>query len=93
MLFRSKGKKSFTVKLKKQSNKNLKQFNGYQIMYSTKADMSGAKTVNASKKAKTKTIKKLKKKTTYYVKVRSFTKKGGVTYYSKWSPVKKVKTK
>ena len=39
------------------------------------------------------TGKKLKKKTTYYVKVCSFTKKGGVTYYSKWSPVKKVKTK
>ena len=55
------------------------------------------------KKAKTKTIKKtkttsasvskLKKKKTYYVRVRTYKTVGGKKYYSSWSKVKKVKTK
>ena len=89
----SKGKKSFTAKWKKQSSKNQKKFNGYQIRYSTKSNMSGYKTATAKKSSKSKTIKKLKKKTTYYVQVRTYTKKNGVTYYSKWSSKKSVKTK
>ena len=86
-----KGKKSFTVKWKKQSKKNLKKFNGYEIRYSTAANMSGAKTVKAGKKAKSKKIKGLKK-TVYYVQMRSYTVSGGKTYYSAWT-TKKVKTK
>ena len=88
-----KAKKAFTVKWKKQSKKNQKKFNGYQVRYSTKADMSGAKTVKASKKAKSKKVKKLAKKTNYYVQVRTYTVKSGKTFYSNWSPVKTVKTK
>ena len=89
----TKGKKLFTVKWKKQGKKNLKKFNGYQIRYATKANMSDAKTVKAGKKAKSKTIKKLKKKTTYYVQMRTYTKTKNGTFYSGWSKAKKVKTK
>ena len=40
-----------------------------------------------------KKIGKLKKKKTYYVKIRTFMRVDGKTYYSGWSGVKKVKTK
>ena len=85
----AKGKGKITVKWKKQSKKNLKKFSGYQIRYSTSADMSGAKYVNVGKKSKSKKIGKLAKKTKYYVQMRSYT--GG--FYSGWSAVKSVKTK
>ena len=88
-----KGKKSFTVKWKKQSKKNLKKFNGYQIRYSTNSDMSGAKYTTSGNKSKSKKIKGLAKKTKYYVQVRTFTNSNGTTFYSKWSGVKSVKTK
>jgi hypothetical protein len=88
-----KAKKAFTVKWKKQSKANQKKFNGYQVRYSTKADMSGAKTVKAAKSSKSKKIKKLAKKTKYYVQVRTYTKANGKTFYSKWSAKKTVKTK
>ena len=88
-----KAKKAFTAKWKKQSKANQKKFNGYQIRYSTKSDMSGSKFATASKKSKSKKIKKLKAKTKYYVQVRTYTKSGGTTFYSKWSAKKSVKTK
>lgn len=87
------GKKSFTVKWGKQSKANLKKFNGYQIRYSTKKNMTKAKMAKAGKTAKLKKVGGLKSKTRYFVQVRTFTKKGGVTYYSKWSPKKTVKTR
>ena len=40
-----------------------------------------------------KTIKKLKKGKTYYVRVRTFKKVNGVTVYSKWSKKMSVKLK
>lgn len=89
----TKGKKAFTVKWKKQSKANQKKFNGYQIRYSTNSDMSGAKKAAAGKASKSKKIGKLAKKTKYYVQVRTYTKSGGVVYYSKWSEIKSVITK
>lgn len=89
----SKGKKSFTAKWKKQSKKNQKKFNGYQIRYSLKSDMSGAKTTTASKSSKSKKIKKLQAKKKYYVQVRTYTKANGNTFYSNWSSKKSVTTK
>ncbi|MDO4870294.1 MAG: right-handed parallel beta-helix repeat-containing protein [Bacillota bacterium] len=88
-----KGKKCFTVKWKKQSKKNRKKFNGYEIRYSLNADMSEAKTVKASKTSRSKKIKRLAKKTRYYVQVRTYTKANDTTYYSRWSVIKTVKTK
>lgn len=39
------------------------------------------------------TFKNLKKKKKYFVRVRTYKKSGGETYYSKWSNVMKIKTK
>ena len=79
------GKKSLTVKFKKQTSGS-----GYEIQYSTSKSFKGAKTVKISKnKTVSKTIKKLKSKKTYYVRVRVV--KG--SYKSNWSSVKKVKVK
>ena len=89
----AKGKKAFTVKWKKQSKANQKKFNGYQIRYSTKANMSGAKYTKAAKSSKSKKISKLRKKTKYYVQVRTYTVKGGKTFYSKWSAKKAISVK
>lgn len=54
----------------------------------------GNKTKTISKNKTTSyTIKKLKKKKTYYVRIRTYKKVSGKTYYSEWSSVKKVKIK
>ena len=89
----SKCKRAFTAKWKKQTKANQKKFNGYQIRYSLKSNMSGAKYAKAAKSSKSKKIKKLKKKTRYYVQVRTYTVKNGKTFYSKWSAKRSVKTK
>ena len=39
------------------------------------------------------TIKKLKSKKKYYVRIRTILKSGGKTYYSNWSASKSVKAK
>ncbi len=88
-----KGKKSFKVSWKKASKSNRKVISGYQIRYSKKSSMASSKYVKVGKTSKGKTIKKLSKKTKYYVQVRNYMKKGGKTYYSKWSAKKTVKTK
>ena len=84
------GKQQITLKWK-----NPKNITGYEIEYSLKKNLSGAKTVKI-KKAKTlaTTIKKLAANKTYYVRIRTYTTvKKKKTYYSAWSKVKAVKTK
>ncbi len=79
------GKKSFTVKYKKQTSGS-----GYEIQYSTSKKFKSAKTAKISKnKTVSKTVKKLKSKKTYYVRVRVVKS----SYKSSWSAVKKVKVK
>lgn len=65
---------------------------GYQIQYATdKKFKKECKTKTISKNKTTSyTIKSLKKKKTYYVRIRTY-KKLGNTYYSGWSSAKKVK--
>lgn len=85
-------KKSLKIKWKKQT----KNVTGYEIWYSTSKKFTKKTTVKkAIAKAKTTslTVKKLKAKKTYYVKIRTYYKTGGKKYYSDWSSVKKVKTK
>ena len=68
---------------------------GYRIQLATdKAFKKNAKTVNVKgyKKA-SKKVTKLKGKTKYYVRICTYMKSGGKTYYSPWSAVKTVKTK
>ncbi len=84
-----KGKKSFTASWKKVSS-----VSGYQLQYSTdkKFKKYTINTYKGAKKTKA-TVKKLKAKKTYYVRIRSYKVANGKTTYSKWSGVKKVKTK
>jgi hypothetical protein len=91
-----KAKKAITVKWKKQTAKMPKsRITGYQIQLATDSKFTrDVKTVNVKgyKKVSRK-VKKLKSKTQYYVKVRTYMTTGGATYYSGWSNVKTVKTK
>lgn len=85
-----KGKKSFTVYVKKQS----KQTSGYQVQYSTSKKFKSPKAKNLTSYKKTKLkVKKLKKHKKYYVRVRTYKKVGKAKYYSSWSSAKSVKTK
>ena len=64
---------------------------GYQICYSKNSDFTGMSKVTVSKKAsKHVTLKKIKDKGTYYVKMRTYKTVNGVKYFSSWSKVKKV---
>lgn len=90
----TKKKKGFTVKWKKQAT----QTSGYQIQYSTSGKFKNAKTVTVSKnKTTSKTVKKLKAKKKYYVRVRTYktVKVNGKStkIYSAWSKAKSVTTK
>ncbi len=80
-----KGSKKMKLKWKKVSS----QASGYQIRYSTKSSMSGAKTVTVKKyKTSSKTISRLKKKKKYYVQIRTYKTVGKEKYYSDWSAKK-----
>ena len=85
----TKGKKSITIKIKKQQT----QTTGYQIMYSQNKNFKNSKTTKINNKTTKKTIKNLKAKKKYYAKVRTYKVINGKTYYSDWSKVKQVKTK
>jgi len=87
----TKGSKSFKVTWKKKSA----QVTGYQIQYSLKSNFSsGNKTVTVkSYKTTSKTIKNLKDKKKYYVRIRTYKTVSGKKYYSAWSAVKAVTTK
>ena len=91
----TKGSKSFTAKWTKATTAVQKQFTGYQIQYSTSRDFKKSVKVKSTtkKNAKQVVIRKLKKKKTYYVRIRRFLNWNGMTVYSNWSPTKTVKTK
>lgn len=67
----------------------------YQIQYATNSKFTkNKKTVNAKTSVDSKTIGKLKKNKTYWVRMRVKVKgEDGKTYYSPWSKTKKVKIK
>lgn len=87
--------KAMTVSWKKQAKKMAtSRITGYQIRYSLKKNMSGAKTVKVKGYAKTsKKITKLKAKKKYYVQIRTYKTIGKKTYYSTWSKKKVIKNK
>ena len=87
-------KKSLKIRWKKRA----KYVTGYQVQCSTSKKFTKKTTVTKTvKKAKTTSlsVKKLKAKKTYYVKVRTYykDKATGKTFYSSWSKAKKAKTK
>ncbi len=64
---------------------------GYQIQYATNAKFSGAKVKNTTRTNYT--IKGLKSKGRYYVRVRTYKKVGGKYWYSGWSNVRNIRIK
>ena len=86
----TKGKKSFKATWKAVNN-----VGGYQIQYATNSKFTkGNKTVTVSGvSSKSKTVKKLKANSTYYVRIRAYKTINGKKQYSAWSKSKKVKTK
>lgn len=85
----STGKKSITAQWKKVAG-----VSAYQVQIATNKKFSkNKKTFKVSKKSTKVKIKKLKAKKTYYLRVRSYKKVNGKKVYSKWSTVRKVKTK
>ena len=75
-------------------DKKTTQSTGYQIRYSLKSSFSSYKDVLVTKDTTTsKTVKNLKSKKKYYVKIRTYKTVDGEKIYSSWSKVKTVKTK
>ena len=85
-----KAKKKITISWKK-----ISKATGYQIQVATdKKFTKNKKSVTISKnKTISKTIKKLKSKKKYYVRIRTYRKVAGKKVYSSWSSVKNIKTK
>ena len=83
----TKRKKSFKIRWAK-----VKNASGYELQYSTSSKFT--KTVKVKGNTKfAKTVKKLKAKKKYYVRVRAYKDGKAVTVYTKWSKAKAVKTK
>ncbi len=82
--------KGFKIKWKKQEV----QTSGYQIQYATKSSFSNKRTKTITSRTKTTiTLKNLKAKKKYYVRIRTYKMVSGKKLYSAWSGVKKVKTR
>ena len=71
--------------------KKIKKLKGYEIKYSTKSNLKGAKKVTVKKLPNT--IKKLKSGKKYFIKVRQFTKQGKNKVYGPYSKKLTVKVK
>lgn len=80
------GKKAATVKFKKMIGTSK-----YEVRYSTKSSMKGAKTVTVKASKNSVKIKKLKKGKKYYFQVRVAKNMAGKTFYSGWSGKKSVR--
>ena len=80
-------KKTFTTIWKKTGGNS-----GWQVQYSlNKKFRSGVRTVNLKSSNTKLTVRKLKSRKNYYVRVRSYKKVGNQTWYSGWSSVKSVR--
>lgn len=95
--FKAVSKKKKTAVLTWKKNKNA---TGYQISYAKKKNFKGAKKKKIKGASKKKaTISKLKRKKTYYFKIRTYktiknpSSGKNVTVYGKWTKAKKVKIK
>lgn len=71
--------------------KKLADVSGYQIQYAVNKKFKKAKSKTV--KSTSVTLKKLKKKKTYYIRIRAYTLADGKKVYGKWSKTKKVKVK
>lgn len=86
------------IKAKKKTLKitwiKVKDVNGYKLQYSLEKNFEKEKTITIKKASITsKTIKKLKSKKKYYIRIRTYKIISGKAYQSVWSKVKSKKTK
>lgn len=83
-------KKQVKVKFKR-----VKSCSGYELQISTTKSFSkkNTRTYKLGKGAKSKTIKKLKSKKKYYVRIRAYIKYQGKTYYGAYSKKRKITCK
>ena len=82
-------RKTFTTTWKKTGGNS-----GWQVQYSTnKKFRSGVRTVNLKSRNTKLTVRKLRSRKTYYIRVRGYKKVNGKIMYAGWSNVKKVKVK
>lgn len=88
------GAKKVVLKWKKPNKKHLAKIKGYEILCSTSKNFKSGKVTKTAKKGATSiTVKGLKSKKKYYVKIRAFNKSNGAVSYSNWSKTKTVKVK
>lgn len=85
--------KSSTPASMKVTYKKNSKVAGYEISYATKKSFKGAKKVTAKKASSNTEITNVIPGKTYYVRMRSYYKAGGVKKYSDWSKSKKIKMK
>ena len=85
--------KALKGKKVKVSLKKTAEAKGYEIVYSTNVNFTKKTTKKISTKNLTKTIKKLKKKKTYYIKARAYKLDGKTKVYGRWSLIRKVTIK
>lgn len=82
-------RKTFTTTWRKTGGNS-----GWQVQYSTnKKFRSGVRTVNLKSRNTKLTVRKLRSRKTYYIRVRGYKKVKGKIMYAGWSNVKKVKVK
>ncbi len=84
----SRRKKSLIIYWKKAKN-----VSGYQIQYGLTKKCKGKRVNVKVGKECSKKINKLRLNIRYYFRIRTYAVKNNITYYSKWSKVKKKKTK
>ncbi len=82
------GKGALTVSWKKQT-----KVTGYEVQISTSKNFKSIVQSFTATSNKSKTIKNLTRKKTYYVRTRAYKNIQGTVYYGSWSSAKKVKTK
>lgn len=89
------GSKAVTVKWTKATAKNLKKFDKIEIQVCTDSKFAKKNTIRKeAKKTKTSlTVKKLKSKKYYWVRVRNVKGSGSAKKVSKWSKAKKIRVK
>ncbi|MDD7016209.1 MAG: hypothetical protein PUI82_04265, partial [Firmicutes bacterium] len=73
--------------------KRTTQTDGYQIQYSRYSNFKNSKSKYRQSRYNTKKVNKLTRKKYYYVRIRTYKKVNGITYYSSWSKSKRVKTR
>ncbi|RGQ02134.1 CAP domain-containing protein [Blautia obeum] len=82
-------RKTFTTTWKKTGGNS-----GWQVQYSTnKKFRSGVRTVNLKANNTKLTVRKLRSRKNYYIRIRGYKKVNGQMMYSSWSSVKSVKIK